>query len=248
MTADFHTTVAGVHFPFPAMNESGAAQTVDDLRALLRSATGGIVLRTATVHPFLHPEFRTLHNPGFDKLLPLARELAAASDKPIVASVAGATIDEFAVLARAFSGDGVAMVELNLADPWVAAALAPFEDPAVLRELLTAAVRASSVPVAAKLPERLPLAPGRLVDELAGAGVRVVVLHNDFAAFEKFHIDAGERFDLIVFGAIQSGYDVTRALGKGAKAVQVGAALVAEGPGVFARLEREMHKAQRERG
>ena len=38
--------------------------------------------------------------------------------------------------------------------------------------------------------------------------------------------------------------DVRRALAKGARAVQVRSALVEEGPGVFARLEREMRMAR----
>jgi dihydroorotate dehydrogenase len=40
---------------------------------------------------------------------------------------------------------------------------------------------------------------------------------------------------------------VTRALAKGAAAVQVGTALVEEGPAIFARLAREMRAARGER-
>ena len=49
---------------------------------------------------------------------------------------------------------------------------------------------------------------------------------------------------MIAVGGIHSGYDVRRALAKGARAVQVRSALVEEGPGVFARLEREMRMAR----
>ena len=48
-------------------------------------------------------------------------------------------------------------------------------------------------------------------------------------------------------GGIRSGYYVGRALAKGAAAVQVGSALVEEGPGIFARLAREMRAARGER-
>ena len=57
-------------------------------------------------------------------------------------------------------------------------------------------------------------------------------------------LEAGTAFDVVAIGGIHSGYDVRRALAKGAKAVQVRSALVEEGPGVFARLEREMRMAR----
>ena len=85
---DLGTTIAGVRFPFCAMNASGAAaSTASELRALARSATGAIVLKSATVHPFVHPEYRSLHNPGFDKLVPLVRELVEIAACPVIASI-----------------------------------------------------------------------------------------------------------------------------------------------------------------
>ncbi len=62
------------------------------------------------------------------------------------------------------------------------------------------------------------------------------------SAGEVFEGD--RRFDVVTVGGIRSGYDVTRALAKGAAAVQVGTALVEEGPAIFARLEREMRAAR----
>src|SRR6266403_3069142 len=109
---DLGTTIAGIQLPFCAMNASGAwSSTAAELRALARSATGAIVLKTATVHPFVHPDYRSLHNPGYDKLLPLVRELAGIASCPIVASVAGAAPDEYATLARAFGEAGAALIE-----------------------------------------------------------------------------------------------------------------------------------------
>ena len=134
---DLGTTIAGIRFPFCAMNAAGAwSSTAGELRSLARSATGAIVLKTATWHPFVHPGYRSLHNPGYDKLLPLVRELAAQARCPVVASIAGATADEYANLARAFGAAGAALVEANLADPWVAATLAPWDERDVLRALL----------------------------------------------------------------------------------------------------------------
>jgi dihydroorotate dehydrogenase len=246
--SDLGTTVAGVRFPFCAMNASGVwSSTPAELRALARSGTGAIVLKTATVHPFVHPEYRSLHNPGYDKLLPLVRELAAQASCPIVASVAGTTPEEYALLARAFAEAGAAMVEANLADAWVAATLAPWEDRAALARLLADLAGGCPVPISLKLPERIGFSYRVLATELRRASIGVVVVRNEFVGLEKFLLEAGPGFEAIAVGGIGSGYDVSRALAKGAKAVQVGTALLGEGPGIFARLAREMRIARGER-
>jgi dihydroorotate dehydrogenase len=243
---DLGTTVAGFRLPFPAMNAAGTALTASELRALAVSRSGAIVLGPTTVHPFMHPEFRSLHNPGFDKLVPLARELVALGEKPVVASIAGATPEEYSVLARAFAEAGVQLVELNLAEPYVEATLRPFEDVTVLRGLLQRMAVASPVPVSLRLPDVVPLPWARLGEEVRAAGVRAVVARNDFTGFEKLLLEGGGGFDVMVVGGIRSGYDVRRALAKGVRAVQVGPLLGSEGFGVFARLEREMRIARGE--
>jgi dihydroorotate dehydrogenase len=240
---DLGTTLAGVRLPFCAMNAAGTAQGAGDLRALAASESGAIVLRTATVHPFLHPEFRSLHNPGYDRLLPLVRELAAGP-KPVIASIAGATPEEYGVLAHAFAEAGAALVEANLAEAWVEASLAPLEDLEVLRAVLQKLVSASRVPVAVKLPPRPPVPYRRLGEALRAAGVAAVVARNEFTGYEKLLLEGGGGFDVVAVGGIRSGYDVRRALAKGARAVQVGSGLTAEGPAMFARLAREMRAAR----
>src|SRR3989442_463257 len=171
---DLGTSIAGVRLPFSAMNASGAwSSTGSELRALAGSATGAIVLKTATVHPFVHPQYRSLHNPGHDKLLPLVRELVALAACPIVASIAGAAADEYGTLARVFGDAGAALVEANLADPWVAATLAPWEDRGALRAVLRR-LAAASVPASIKLPERIGVLYRVVADELREAGIRVV--------------------------------------------------------------------------
>src|SRR5437870_4843743 len=193
---DLGTTIAGIRFPFCAMNASGAwSSTASELRALARSGTGAIVLKTATLHPFVHPEYRALHNPGYDKLLPLVRELAELASCPIVASVAGAAPDEYATLARAFAEAGAALIEANLSDPYVLATLAPWEEPAALRAVLRRLASAAPVPVSIKLPERIGFPYRVLASELDEAGLRVVVARNEFFGFEKFRLEAGSGFD-----------------------------------------------------
>src|SRR5437773_629083 len=104
---------------------------------------------------------------------PLVRELVATGGPPVVASIAGSSVEEYVFLARAFAEAGAAWVEANLADPWVTATVAPFEEPGALRELATRTASAVPVPVAARIPERMPLPYARLGEVLRDAGVRV---------------------------------------------------------------------------
>ena len=244
---DIGATLGGVRLPFCAMNASGARSgSAAELRGLAASDAGAVVLKTTTVHPFVHRQYRSLHNPGYDRLLPLVGELAA-SERAVIPSIAGATQDELVTLARAFADAGAALVEVNLADPWVTATLAPFESLDGFRRLIGAVAAASSRPLALKLPERPGLPYAVLGAALAEAGIRVIVAKNDFGGFEKLLVEAGRSFDIVAVGGIRSGYDVTRALTKGAAAVQVGTALVQEGPAIFSRLAKEMRAARGER-
>lgn len=241
---DFAAEVGGARLPFCAMNAAGAALSAEELRALACSRAGAVVMRTATLHPLVHPDFRSLHNPGFDKLVPLARELVGLGGRPIVASIAGGTVEECALLARAFGEAGVVAVEAHLGEPWVNVTLAPFDDLELLRELAGRMVAASPVPLWVRLPDR-PLPYGRVLGVLAAAGVRAVGVRNDFTQFEKLLLErAAFPLDVVPIGNIASGFDVRRALAKGARAVQVGPTLGPEGARIFARLEREMRRAR----
>jgi dihydroorotate dehydrogenase len=244
---DFGAVVGGVTLPFCAMNAAGSVTAMNDVRALAQSRSGAEVLHTTTVHPFVHPEFRSLQNPGFDKLAPLARELAASNSPPVVASIAGSTIEEFAFLARAFAAAGAAAVELNLGEAWVEATLAPCERAAVLEELAGRTREASTAPVWVRLPERVPLPYRAVAAALTAGGARAVIARNEFTGFEKLLLEVPATLDVVAIGSIASGYDVSRAISKGAKAVQVGPTLGPDGIAIFGRLEREMRIARRER-
>ena len=246
--SDFGAVVGGVTLPFCAMNAAGSVTAMNDVRALAQSRSGAVVLHTTTVHPFVHPEFRSLQNPGFDKLAPLARELAASSSPPVVASIAGSTIEEFAFLARAFAGAGAAAVELNLGEAWVETTLAPCERAAVLEELVERTKDVSTAPIWVRLPERVPLPYRAVVGALTAGGARAVIARNEFTGFEKLLLEAPATLDVVAIGSIASGYDVSRAISKGAKAVQVGPTLGPDGIAIFGRLEREMRLARRSGG
>jgi dihydroorotate dehydrogenase (fumarate) len=222
------------------MNASGTwSATAAELVALAKSAAGAVLLKSTTVHPFLHPEFRSLQNSGFDRYLPLIGELKPYG-KPVIASIAGARADEYATLARAFGDAGVNLLEVNAADPYVAATLDPWGDLAGLVQMLLAVRAASGCPLLLKCPERIPVRLAELRQVLADAAVDAVVLANTFEVMEKFILErTGPVPAVVARGGVRSGYDLATALRKGAAAVQVSSALALEGPRLFARLARE---------
>jgi dihydroorotate dehydrogenase len=240
--------IGSLALPGPLMNASGTwSATVQELLALARSATGAIVLRTTTLHPFLHPAFRSLHNPGYDRYVPLLKELAVYG-KPLVASIAGAAVNEYVELARAFGEGGASMIEVNLAEPYVIATLAPWDDSAALAGMLGSVRTAAGRPLMVKCPERMPMPFGELGRVLADAGVEAVVLVNNFDVMEKCLLAFPTGAPAVVaLGGVASGYDLASTLRKGATAAQLTTPLALEGPRVFTRIARE-HAALRERG
>jgi dihydroorotate dehydrogenase len=240
---DLSATVGDVVLPFCVMNAAGTATTAGELRGLVRSRSGAFVLRTTTVHPFVHPEFRSLHNPGFDKLMPLVREMAAEDGRPVIASIAGSTVEELVQLARAFAAAGAAAIEVSLAEPWVEATIAPLEGPETLTRFATTLATASEIPVWVRLPDR-PLPYQHVGPIFADAGIAALVVRNEFTEFEKLRLAVGDTIAIVATGPFHSGYDVGRTLAKGAAAVQLGPTLGPEGMAVFARLEREMRHSR----
>ena len=140
----------------------------------------------------------------------------------------------------------MAAVELNLGEAWVEATLAPCERADVLEELVGRTKEASTAPIWVRLPERVSPPYRSLVAALVAGGARVVIARNDFTGFEKLLLDASPTLDVVAIGSIASGYEVSRAVSKGAKAVQVGPTLGPDGIAIFGRLEREMRMARRD--
>ena len=232
--------IGAVELSVPTMNAAGTwSTTAGELAALARSAAGAVVLRSTTVHPFLHPEFRALHNPGYDRYLPLLAELEPFG-KPLAASIAGATEREYVLLARAFADAGAHIVEVDLADPYVVATLAPWEDLRALVRMLEDVRGAAGRPIMVKCPDPVPIALRDLAAVMRDAAVDAVVLSNTFAVMEKYLLTSeGPRPAVVALGGVASGYDLASTLRKGATAVQLTTALALEGPRIFTRITRE---------
>jgi dihydroorotate dehydrogenase (fumarate) len=233
------TTLAGIPFPSCLMNASGAwSGTHEELRELAASATGAVVIKTTTTQARIEEvKGCGIENPGQPYYLAVLSELKVPG-KPIIGSVAGFTTAEYVELAQAYAQAGVQVVELNLSDPIVPCNRRGACDLAAVDEVVQAVRTAVRAPLAVKLPILPEGAVGPAVDLLRRHRVEILVCNTpQLAAFVPV---IGGGLDLIAVGGVSNGKDAHGALSRGAKAVQIGSALMREGPGVFARLEQEL--------
>lgn len=247
-------SIAGVSFPFCLMNAAGALSTSrEELLALAHSESGAVVTKSITPESFLDPGARCgIENPGHAYYVELVPELRRAG-KPVIASVAGLTVDEFIVVARALAAAGADLIEINLNDPHVHTHLAPFAATDRLAEIVSTLRRAIPAPLAVKFPSTVPLPLDEVVAVLLDAGVPAAICHNTRANGSPSQAEmivqaAKGRFDVIGVGGVSSGAEALDVLRRGIKAIQIGSAVVKEGAGVFARLKRELADRLEPRG
>jgi dihydroorotate dehydrogenase (fumarate) len=233
------TTLAGIPFPSCVMNASGAwSGTHKELRELAASATGAVVIKTATTQARVaEVQGCGIENPGQPYYLAVLAVLKAAG-KPVIGSVAGFTTAEYVELAQAYARAGVQIIELNLSDPVVPCNRSGACDLVAVDAVVKAIRTAVRAPLAVKLPALPEGVMGQAVDLLRRHRIEVFVCHTlQLAAFEPA---IGGALDLIAVGGVANGQDAQGALSRGAKAVQIGSALMKEGPGVFAHIQQEM--------
>jgi dihydroorotate dehydrogenase len=89
-----------------------------------------------------------------------------------------------------------------------------------------------------KLPGLPDATLSSAVDLLRRHQVEIFVCNTPQVAAFALGLDGG--LDLIAVGGVSNGKDAHGALSRGAKAVQIGSALMKEGPGAFARIQHEL--------
>jgi dihydroorotate dehydrogenase (fumarate) len=254
MPIDLSITLGGVTLPSCAMNAAGAgSSTADEMRALARSEAGAVVMKSTTVQPVTDkdPDLCGLINPGYRALLPLVGELRDLG-KPVIGSVAGFTVEDYAEMSRAYAEAGADIIELNLADPHVVCNTSGGCDLDVVRAVLTQ-VRHTQIatPLAVKLPpfqERAHLA--EVLRLLRQTAVPIVIclnapLGDSEPSAPLTHVqfacqELQGACDIVAVGGIKNGQETYRAIQQGAAAVQIGSAVQHEGPQLFARLHAEL--------
>ena len=190
---DLTTKIAGVKIAPCIMNASGPSCTEwEELEAIALSNAGAVVLKSATLMPRDgNPEPRWaefpggsinsmgLPNKGYLAHAKQVRDLKRIFTKPVVASVAGFSANEYCRMAQAFAEAGADMLELNLSCPNVEGKPQTCYDFGLAEKILRAARGVVKCPMGVKLsPFFDPVHRERMAGILLRTGVDFVVLIN----------------------------------------------------------------------
>ena len=249
------------------MNASGArsAERVE-IFELGSAHRGALVFKSCNLQGLGAPE--NLKNRGVAHFAAIARELAAQS-KPTIGSVVGASEEEIITVAQALDRAGVNIVELNLADDFVTKAVAPFASYERLKALLGRVRGEIGAVLAVKLPQTLDRSEaGPIADLFKSLRIAIAVCWNDLpkdlevdisrgiakgtrrllSQAHAFHREGDDLLDIVAVGGVASGREAYLAHLTGAKAIQVGSALMKEGVGALSRIDQELDSILAETG
>lgn len=251
--------LGGVELGSSIMNASGPRSAErDEILELGAAHAGAIVFKSCNIAGLEAPD--NLKNRGVEHFATLAREMTPGG-KRIIGSVVGSSEDEIVRVATALDGAGASIVELNLADPYVLEAVAPFASLERLKSLIGRVRCETRCALAVKLPPgQGGHEPRAIADLLKSQRVAVVVCANDLpkdfgidiasgvingkprtlSQANSFHRESDGTLDVVAVGGINNGRDAYIAHLTGAKASQVGSALIKEGTGALARIDREL--------
>jgi dihydroorotate dehydrogenase len=248
------------------MNASGARSAErGEIFELGAVHSGALVFKSCNIAGLETPE--NLKNRGVAHFAAIAGELGARGKK-IIGSVVGASEEEFIAVARTLDRAGANIVELNLADDYVAKSLAPFSSFERLKSLLGRVRAETRCFLAVKVPPRIPFEPRSIADLFKSMRIAIAVCANDLPKDLEIDIATGavkgrarmlsqthaffrvseNLLDVVAVGGINTGRDAYIAHLTGAKAVQVGSALMKEGAGALGRIDRELDSILAEHG
>ena len=258
--------LGGVELASSVMNASGARSAErGEIYELCAVHGGAIVFKSCNRIGLDTPE--NLKNKGVDYFAEIARELVPRGKK-IIGSVVGASEDEFVDVARILDRAGVAIVELNLADDYVTKSVAPFASFERLKSLIGRVRGETQCVLAVKVPPRVPFEPRAIADLFKSVRIAIAVCANDLPKDLSIDIASGavqgssrtlsqahaffneseKLLDVVAVGGINTARDAYLAHLAGAKAVQVGSALMKEGAGALGRIDRELDALLAENG
>ena len=258
--------LGGVEIGSSVMNASGARSAErGEIYELCAVHSGAIVFKSCNRAGLETPE--NLKNRGVEYFQSIAGELVARNKK-VVGSVVGASEEEFIDVARMLDRAGVSIVELNLADDYVTKSVAPFASFERLKSLLGRVRGETGCVLAVKVPPRAPFEPRAIADLFKSMRIAIAVCANDLPKDLEIDIASGEvqgasralsqahaffnesenLLDVVAVGGINTGRDAYIAHLTGAKAVQVGSALMKEGAGALGRIDRELDSMLAEHG
>jgi len=252
-------TLGGVYLDSTVTNASGPrSATREELLELSGAHRGAVVFKSCNPSGLESPD--NLKNPGVDYYTALARDLAPKGTI-VWGSVVGVTEDEIIEVAKKLDQAGARIIELNLADDFVANSVGPFRSVDRLRAFLSRVRPAVRAAIAVKVPPSVPrVQAGAIATVFKETGVAIAVCANDLpkglefdlaqatvkappgplSQTHAFHRASDGALDVVAVGGVGSGSEAYLAHLTGAKAVQVGSALIKEGVGAIARIDREL--------
>lgn len=252
-------TLGGVDLNSTVTNASGPrSATREELLELSGAHNGAVVFKSCNPTGLQSPD--NLKNPGVDYYASLARDLAPKGTV-VWCSVVGVTEDELVAVAKKLDQAGAKIIELNLADDFVANSVGPFTSTDRLRALLKRVRDEVRAVIAVKVPPSLPRDHAELIAAVfKETGVAVAVCANDLpkglefdlakatvkatqgplSQTHAFYLAGGGALDVVAVGGVGSGSEAYLAHLTGAKAVQVGSALIKEGTGAIGRIDHEL--------
>lgn len=160
------TNIAGVELPCCVMNASGPNdQTFDELHIIAQSDSGAIVTKSCTIEPREgnpEPRYKAaplgsinsmgLPNHGFVATADYVQRLRAHTSKPIIASVAGLSPEDFPTLVRAMQDCDADLIEVNLSCPNVPGKPQIAYDFDAMDTILSSIASLGAHPIGVKLP------------------------------------------------------------------------------------------------
>jgi dihydroorotate dehydrogenase len=258
--------LGGIELKSTIMNASGPRSAErGEIYELSAVHSGALVFKSCNIAGLATPE--NLKNAGVEHFAAIARELVPRGKK-IVGSIVGSSEDEFVEVARKLDRGGVAILELNLADDYVANSVAPFASFERLKSLIGRVRGEVGCVLAVKLPSKSRFEPRALADLLKSMRVAIAVCKNDLPKDLEVDIARGaakgsprtlshahamfresdDLLDIVAVGGINTGRDAYIAHLAGAKGLQVGSALIKEGAGLLGRIDRELDALLAENG
>ena len=258
--------LGGVDIASTVMNASGPRSAERGEIFELGAVHGGaLVFKSCNIKGLDAPE--NLKNRGVEHFAEIARELTGRGKK-IIGSVVGISEEEFVTVATALDRAGASIVELNLADDYVANSVAPFASFERLKSLLGRVRGETKCALAVKVPLHIPFEPRATADLFKSMRIAIAVCANDLPKDLEIDIESGAAkgkprvlsqthaffkeseglLDVVAVGGINIGRDAYIAHLTGAKAVQVGGALLKEGAGALGRIDRELDALLAENG
>jgi dihydroorotate dehydrogenase (NAD+) catalytic subunit len=250
--------LGGVDLSSSVMNASGPhSAEKGEIMELAARHRGAVVFKSCNRYGLDKPD--NLKNRGADYFADLAGDLVPRG-KAIVASVVGETEDEIVQVATILDLAGVKIIELNLADDFVQNSAAPFASLERLKAVVGRTRGEVAAKLAVKVPPKLPFEPRAVADLFKSLRVDIVLCANDLpkdlevdlktgaakgaeralSQVHAFYRAAEGLLDIVAVGGINTGRDAYIAHLTGAKAVQVGSALIKEGAGALGRIDGEL--------